>query len=211
MYTSFDNVGLLKVLNFLESHESEYLSGQDLSDVLKISRVAVWKHIEKIRSLGYRIDSKQKRGYKFVNRTERLLPWEINKKIKSKLIGRRIYYFDEIDSTQNYALKISNNTNENGTIIVAEKQTHGKGRLNRKWYSPEGGIWLSVIIHPEFQISDATIIPLAASLALCESIKKVHKIKTGVKWPNDITVDDKKVAGMLIDTSIQGNLYLIHI
>ena len=205
MYTSFDNVGLLKILNFLESHESEYLSGQDLSDVLKISRVAVWKHIEKIRSLGYRIDSKQKRGYKFVNRTEKLLPWEITKKIKSKFIGRRIYYFDEIDSTQNYALQISNNTNENGAIIIAEKQTHGKGRLNRKWYSPEGGIWLSVIIHPELQISDATIIPLAASLALCESIKKVHKIKTDVKWPNDITVDDKKVAGMLIDTSIQGN------
>jgi len=205
MYTSFDNVGLLKVLNFLESHESEYLSGQDLSDVLKISRVAVWKHIEKIRSLGYRIDSKQKRGYKFVNRTEKLLPWEITTKIKSKFIGRRIYYFDEIDSTQNYALQISNNTNENGAIIIAEKQTHGKGRLNRKWYSPEGGIWLSVIIHPEFQISDATIIPLAASLALCESIKKVHKIKTDVKWPNDITIDGKKVAGMLIDTSIQGN------
>ena len=205
MYTSFDNVGLLKVLNFLESHESEYLSGQDLSDVLKISRVAVWKHIEKIRSLGYRIDSKQKRGYKFVNRTEKLLPWEITTKIKSKFIGRRIYYFDEIDSTQNYALQISNNKNENGTVIVAEKQTDGKGRLNRKWYSPEGGIWLSVIIHPEFQISDATIIPLAASLALCESIKKVHKIKTDVKWPNDITIDGKKVAGMLIDTSIQGN------
>ena len=205
MYTSFDNVGLLKVLNFLESHESEYLSGQDLSDVLKISRVAVWKHIEKIRSLGYRIDSKQKRGYKFVNRTEKLLPWEITTKIKSKFIGRRIYYFDEIDSTQNYALQISNNTNENGAIIIAEKQTHGKGRLNRKWYSPEGGIWLSVIIHPEFQISDATIIPLAVSLALCESIKKVHKIKTDVKWPNDITIDGKKVAGMLIDTSIQGN------
>ena len=205
MYTSFDNVGLLKVLNFLESHESEYLSGQDLSDVLKISRVAVWKHIKKIRSLGYRIDSKQKRGYKFVNRTEKLLPWEITTKIKSKFIGRRIYYFDEIDSTQNYALQISNNTNENGAIIIAEKQTHGKGRLNRKWYSPEGGIWLSVIIHPEFQISDATIIPLAASLALCESIKKVHKIKTDVKWPNDITIDGKKVAGMLIDTSIQGN------
>ena len=205
MYTSFDNVGLLKVLNLLESHESEYLSGQDLSDVLKISRVAVWKHIEKIRSLGYRIDSKQKRGYKFVNRTEKLLPWEVNKKIKSKLIGRRIYYFDEIDSTQNFALQISNNKNESGAIIIAERQTYGKGRLNRKWYSPEGGIWLSVIIHPEFQISDATIIPIAASLALCESIMKIHKIKTNVKWPNDITIDGKKIAGMLVDTSIRGN------
>tara|TARA_Y100000590_G_scaffold217715_1_gene246528 strand:- start:6018 stop:7019 length:1002 start_codon:yes stop_codon:yes gene_type:complete len=205
LFTSFDNVGLLKVLNFLESHESEYLSGQDLSDVLKISRVAVWKHIEKIRSLGYKIDSKQKRGYKFVNRTERLLPWEITKKNKAKFIGRRIYYFDEIDSTQDFALQLSTNNKENGTIIIAEKQKHGKGRLDRKWYSPDGGIWLSIIIHPKFEISDTTIIPLLVSLALCESIKKKYGIKTNVKWPNDITINGKKVAGMLIDTTIQGN------
>ena len=205
MFTSFDNVGLLKVLNFLETHESEYLSGQDLSDVLKISRVAVWKHIEKIRLLGYKIDSKQKRGYKFVNRTERLLPWEITKKNKSKFIGRRIYYFDEIDSTQNFALQLPNKNKENGTLIITEKQTHGKGRLDRKWYSPDGGIWLSIIIQPKFEISDATLVPLLASLALCESIKKIHGIKTNVKWPNDITINGKKVAGMLVDTSIQGN------
>ena len=77
MYTSFDNIGLVKVLEFLKSHKSEYLSGEDLSDVLKISRVAVWKHIKKIRRLGYTVVSKQKRGYRFVKTTDQLLPWEI--------------------------------------------------------------------------------------------------------------------------------------
>ena len=205
MLTSFDNTGLLKVLNFLKTHESEYLSGQDLSDVLKISRVAVWKHVKKIRSLGYKIESKQKRGYKFVNTTDKLLPWEISKKLKTNFIGKRIYYFDEIDSTQNFALNISSQNIENGTIVLAEKQVNGIGRLNRKWHSPKGGIWFSIIILPEFEISDATIIPIASSLALCTTIEKIHGVSSKVKWPNDITINGKKVAGMLVDATIQAN------
>ena len=158
-------------MNFLESHESEYLSGQDLSDILKISRVAVWKHIKKIRSLGYVIESKQKRGYKFLSATDKLLPWEVTKNLTTKFIGKRIYYFDEINSTQNFALELSTKDNENGTVVIAEKQNDGKGRLKRKWYSPRGGIWFSVIIKPEFEVFEATIIPIASSLALCNDIK----------------------------------------
>ena len=205
MFTSFDNIGLLKVLNFLKSHESEYLSGQDLSDILKISRVAVWKHIKKIRSLGYVIEAKQKRGYKFVNTTDKLLPWEISKNLETKYIGKRIYYFDEINSTQNFALELATKNHENGTIVISEKQVDGRGRLKRKWLSPNGGLWFSVIIKPEFEISDTTIIPLASSLALCLAIEKTHKIKVNLKWPNDITIDGKKVAGMLVDANIQAN------
>ena len=205
MFTSFDNIGLLKVLNFLESHESEYLSGQDLSDILKISRVAVWKHIKKIRSLGYVIESKQKRGYKFVSATDKLLPWEISKNLETKFIGKRIYYFDEINSTQNFALELATKNNENGTVVIAEKQVDGRGRLKRKWYSPDGGLWFSIIIKPEFEISNATIIPLASSLALCLAIENIHKINGNVKCPNDITIDGKKVAGMLVEASIQAN------
>ena len=88
MYTSFDNVGLLKVLRLLKSHQSEFLSGQDLSDVLKISRVAIWKHIKKIRSEGYAIESKQNRGYKLIDNTERLLPWEITENLNTKFTKR---------------------------------------------------------------------------------------------------------------------------
>ena len=166
LYTSFDNIGLLKVLSFLKSHKSEYLSGQDLSDVLKMSRVAIWKHIKKIEVLGYTVESKQKRGYKLVKTTNRLLPWEITSKIKTAYIGKRVYYFEEIDSTQNFALQIAQNKKENGTIVIGQKQTNGKGRLNRKWVSSKGGIWFSIILHPKFTIEESVLLPIVAAVSL---------------------------------------------
>ena len=204
-YTSFDNVGLVKVLSFFQTHDSEYLSGQDLSDVLKISRVAVWKHIKKIQTLGYKIESKQKLGYRLIDNTEKLLPWEITRDLKTKLIGKRVYYFEEIDSTQNFAQNIAADKKENGTIIIAEKQTAGRGRLDRKWTSPKGGIWFSLIIHPKFDVSSSTLIPILSAVALSKSIKSVLGIETEVKWPNDITMNGKKVAGVLVDASFQTN------
>jgi len=204
-YTSFDNVGLVKVLSFFQTHDSEYLSGQDLSDVLKISRVAVWKHIKKIQTLGYKIESKQKLGYRLIDNTEKLLPWEITRDLKTKLIGKRVYYFEEIDSTQNFAQNIAADKKENGTIIIAEKQTSGRGRLDRKWTSPKGGIWFSLIIHPKFDVSSSTLIPILSAVALSKSIKSVLDIETEVKWPNDITMNGKKVAGVLVDASFQTN------
>ena len=204
-YTSFDNIGLVKVLSFFQTHDSEYLSGQDLSDVLKISRVAVWKHIKKIQTLGYKIESKQKLGYRLVDETEKLLPWEIIRDLKTEVIGKRVYYFEEIDSTQNFAQQIALDKKENGTIIIAEKQTAGRGRLNRKWTSPKGGIWFSLIIHPKFDVSSSTLIPILSAVALSKSIKSVLGIDTEVKWPNDITLNGKKVAGVLVDASFQAN------
>ena len=204
-YTSFDNIGLVKVLSFFQTHGSEYLSGEDLSDVLKISRVAVWKHIKKIQSLGYKIESKQKLGYRLIKDTEKLLPWEITKDLKTKLIGKRVYYFEEIDSTQNFAQQIALEKKEDGTIVIAEKQTSGRGRLERKWTSPQGGIWFSLIIHPRFDVSTSTLIPIAGAVALAKSIKTTLDIDVSVKWPNDITLDGKKVAGMLVDASFQAN------
>ncbi|MEC9063642.1 MAG: biotin--[acetyl-CoA-carboxylase] ligase [Thermoproteota archaeon] len=204
-YTSFDNVGLVKVLSFFQTHDSEYLSGEDLSDVLKISRVAVWKHIKKIQTLGYKIESKQKLGYRLINDTEKLLPWEITRDLKTQLIGKRVYYFEEIDSTQSFAQNIAADKKENGTIIIAEKQTAGRGRLERKWTSPKGGIWFSLIIHPKFDVSSSTLIPILSAVALSKSIKSSLGIDTEVKWPNDITMKGKKVAGVLVDASFQTN------
>ena len=181
------------------------MSGQDLSDVLKISRVAVWKHIKKIQTLGYKIESKQKLGYRLIDNTEKLLPWEITRDLKTKLIGKRVYYFEEIDSTQNFAQNIAADKKENGTIIIAEKQTSGRGRLDRKWTSPKGGIWFSLIIHPKFDVSSSTLIPILSAVALSKSIKSVLDIETEVKWPNDITMNGKKVAGVLVDASFQTN------
>ena len=205
IYNSFNNVSLIKILSLLKSHKSEYLSGQDLSDVLKISRVAIWKHIKKIRSLGYKIESRQQSGYKLIDIPDLLLPWEITENLKTKFIGKRAYYFDSIDSTQDFALKIASQDNENGTVIISKKQTGGKGRMKRKWFSPVGGIWMSVIIHPDFDISNVTLVPIATSLALCMAIEKTIKIRPKLKWPNDITIKGKKVAGILVDTSIESN------
>ena len=193
------------MLTFLQTHNTEYLSGQDLSDVLRISRVAVWKHIKKIQSLGYNVESKQKLGYKLISNSELLLPWEITSNLKTKIIGKQAYYFDSIDSTQNQALKMAQDVANNGTVVVAAKQTEGKGRDGRKWESPKGGIWISIILHPKFDISITTLFPIASSLALSIAIEKVFSIKPELKWPNDLTIKGKKVAGMLVDVSLESN------
>lgn len=204
-YNSFDNPGLVKVLTFLQTHNTEYLSGQDLSDVLRISRVAVWKHIKKIQELGYVVESKQKLGYKLISNSELLLPWEITSNLKTKVIGQKAYYFDSIDSTQNHALKMADDPANVGAIIVALKQTGGRGRSGRKWISPKGGIWISIILHPKFDISITTLFPIASALALSIALEKTFKITPELKWPNDITIKGKKLAGMLVDVSLESN------
>jgi BirA family biotin operon repressor/biotin-[acetyl-CoA-carboxylase] ligase len=205
MITSFDNFSFLKILAFLKAHRSEFLSGQDMSDILKISRVAVWKDIKKIRSLGYKVESKQNSGYRLVDSSKLALPWEIKEDLNTEFLGERIYYFSTIDTTQNFAMKIASKKNENGSIVISKKQTGGRGRMKRKWKSPVGGIWMSVIIHPEFDVTYTTLIPIATSLALCIAIEKTLKINTKLKWPNDITLKGKKVAGVLTDASIISN------
>jgi len=176
-----------------------------MSDILKIRREAVWKDIKKIRSLGYKIESKQKLGYRLVDSSELLLPWEVTQNLNTEFLGKRVYYFDTIDTTQNFAMKIASKSNENGTVVISKKQTGGRGRMKRKWKSPAGGIWMSIILHPKFDISYATLVPIATSLALCIAIEKILKIKPELKWPNDITIKGKKVAGVLVDTSIISN------
>ena len=205
MITSFDNFSFLKILAFLKAHKSEFLSGQDMSDILKISRVAVWKDIKKIRSLGYKVESKQNIGYRLVDFSKLPLPWEIKEDLNTEFLGERIYYFNTIDTTQNFAMKIASKKNENGSIVISKKQTGGRGRMKRKWKSPVGGIWMSIIVHPKFDVTYTTLIPIAASLALCIAIEKTLKINTKLKWPNDITLKGKKVAGVLTDASITSN------
>ena len=205
MLTSFDDFSFVKILSFLKAHRSEFLSGQDMSDILKISRVAVWKDIKKIRALGYKIESKQNIGYRLVDSSKLPLPWEIKEDLNTKFLGNRIYYFDTIDTTQNFAMKIASEKNEDGSVVISKKQTGGRGRMKRKWKSPVGGIWMSIIINPKFDVTYTTLVPIATSLALCIAIEKILKINTKLKWPNDITLKKKKVAGVLINVSMTSN------
>src|SRR5579872_1054909 len=205
MYTSFDQTTLDKIVTLLKSGQSEFLSGEKLSKTLGLSRAAVWKNIKKLKSMGYKIESRQNAGYRLHPNTSLLFPWEISDVLQTGTIGGKIYYFDVIDSTQNFALELSHKPHENGSVIIAEKQTQGRGRLDRKWISPKGGIWLSILLRPNFEPSYTSLFPMLTSLALSVAIEKTLKIKTELKWPNDVTMKGDKVAGILIDASIESN------
>ncbi|MGI0068935.1 MAG: biotin operon repressor, partial [Nitrosopumilaceae archaeon] len=143
MYTSFDETPLENIVRLLKSHQFEFLSGQEMSRTLGLSRAAVWKNIKKLQTLGYKIQSKRNAGYKLITKTNLLLPWEIMQGLQTETLGSKIYYFETIYSTQDFALKLPSKHYENGSLIIAQKQTRGRGRLNRKWVSPKGGIWFS--------------------------------------------------------------------
>ncbi len=204
MYTSLDDTPD-KIVRLLKSHKSEYLSGEKLGRSLGLSRAAVWKNIKKLQSLGYKISSNQKSGYRLVAKTNLMLPWEISDGLQTEIIGRKIYYFDTVDSTQSFALKLALKSHENGTLIVAKQQTHGRGRQNRKWVSPEGGIWLSILLKPNFEVSQVSLFPMLVSLALAIAIENTFGLEPRLKWPNDVMLDNKKVAGILVDAAVESN------
>ncbi len=204
-YNSYDNIGLVRVLSFLKSHHTEYLSGQDLSDVLKISRAAVWKHIKTIRRLGYKVEARRRLGYQLVGDTDRLLPWEVVAGLDTRRIGKKAYYFDEVESTQDYAVRLARSKGEEGSVVIAERQTHGRGRLQRRWESPDGGIWMSVILRPRLDADALPLVSMAAGVALADAIETSAGIKPKLKWPNDVVIDSKKVAGIIADASIESN------
>src|SRR5438876_8002644 len=205
MYTSFDETTLEKIVRLLKSHESKFLSGEQISQSLNLSRAAIWKHIKKLQCLGYKIQSRQNSGYKLLAKSEILLPWEITDGVQIVILEGKIYYFDTIGSTQSFALSLASKPYENGSVVIAQRQTKGRGRLNRKWISPKGGIWLSILLKPVFEVSQASLFPMVTSLALARAIEKVLKLRPRLKWPNDVTLNDKKVAGILIDASIESN------
>lgn len=205
MYTSFEQTTLDKIVTLLKSHQSEFLSGEKLSKSLSLSRAAVWKNIKKLQSLGYKIESRPKSGYRLQQSTDLLVPWEVSDGLQTDIIGRKIYYFGTIDSTQNFAIELAKRPHENGSLVIADRQTQGRGRLNRKWVSPKGGVWMSILLRPNFEPSYTSLFPMATSLALAVSIEKTLKIKTELKWPNDITIKGNKVAGILIDASVESN------
>ena len=199
MYTSYDPPRFVHLLSLLKEHDSEYLSGQDLSDVLKISRIAVWKHIERLRTLGYAIESDKTYGYKLLQPMDTAYPWEITDGIQTKTLGRISYYFDVINSTQDYAIEMANDKEKNGAIILAGEQDAGRGRGKNAWVSPKGGIWMSVI--GAASGFEPTLFPIAAAVSLADAIRETLGADTRLKWPNDLLMNGKKVAGIITGCS----------
>ena len=192
------------ILKFLK--EKEYISGELLAKKLGISRVAIWKQIQRLKGMGYKIISEQNLGYCLISRPDLLIPQEVQRGLSTTYIGKRIFYFPELESTniiaKEKALHITEVIDE-GTIIIAEKQSAGKGRLGRKWFSPAGGIWLSIILYPQLPPSYIPRITLMTAVAAVKAIKISTQIEPQIKWPNDILINEKKVCGILTEMSAE--------
>ena len=131
----------------------------------------------------------------------------IKLQLETHFIGKRIYHYKRIPSTQQLAISFAetNSSNENGTVILAHEQYDGKGRGNKKWLSPKGGLWMSLIIKPKIELDKINILSLIAAMAVCVVINETYNLETRIKWPNDIVIDNKKIAGIIIDSSINKN------
>jgi BirA family biotin operon repressor/biotin-[acetyl-CoA-carboxylase] ligase len=184
----------------LLSDSDEFLSGQTLSDELGCSRTAVWKHIEELRKAGYIVEAVQKKGYRIKQRPNNLHPGEIKRNLNTDRLGQNVHHQEEVTSTQEIAHRLAMEGAPEGTIVVAEQQTTGRGRLGRPWHSPKGsGIWMSIILRPTIPPQQAPQLTLMAAVSVVQGIQKVTDIKAQIKWPNDILINGKKIVGILTE------------
>lgn len=191
-----------KILKYLTSNE--YISGQQISSELNVSRNTIWKHIKELKSNGYIIDSVTNKGYKLISTPDILSEVEIQKDLNTDRIGKKIISFKQIDSTNEEIKRQAKNGAESGLVCTAEEQLNGKGRLGRNWYSEYGtGIWTSILLRPYISPMEVSAITLICGLAVCDSIKKVTGLSATIKWPNDVLVNNKKVCGILTEMSAQ--------
>jgi len=192
------------ILKYLK--EKEYVSGEVLARILGISRVAVWKQIQILKNMEYKITSDQNLGYCLVSHPDLLLPQEIQKGLSTNYIGKVIDYFPELKSTNITAKEKALHRAERiveGRLIIAERQSAGKGRLGREWFSPAGGIWLSIILYPQLSPSYISRITLMTAVAVVQAIKVYTQIESQIKWPNDVLINEKKVCGILTEMSTE--------
>lgn len=186
---------MLRVLERLSSEN--YISGEDLSKELGVSRASIWKSISTLRRYGYVISSRKGIGYKLDKRSNLLLPWEVKSGLNTKFIGKEIIHRLRLESTQDLAMSIAKRAEE-GTVVIAEEQSKGRGRIDRRWSSPAGGIWFSLILKPKIELEKITVLPLSMGLAIVDSLAEIG-LDAKLKWPNDVMINGKKIAGILIE------------
>ena len=191
------------VLAVLKESAERYVSGEELSNRLQVSRTAIWKHIGALRDEGYEIESSPRLGYRFVAVPDLLLPLEIGAHLKTQVLGKKIYHWREVDSTNRVARELAAEGEAEGAVMLAESQTVGRGRLGRAWSSPVGGVWLSLLLRPNLVPYKAQLITLMAAVAAVEATQAVAGIQPGIKWPNDLLINGKKVAGILTEVSAE--------
>ncbi len=181
-----------------------YLSGQQLSDFLGVSRTAVWKTIAQLREEGYQIEAVRNRGYRLLETADVLTEAECRSLLVGRWLGNPVSCFTETDSTNTQAKRLAEEGAPEGTLVVAESQTNGKGRRGRSWVSPPGeGLWFSLVLRPKVLPSLAPMLTLAAALAVSAGIEDVCGLSARIKWPNDIVLSGRKAAGILTELSAE--------
>ncbi len=189
------------ILAFLADGGEEFTSGEALSDKLGLSRTAVWKHVESLRKLGYRIDAAPARGYRLVEVPDRLTALELSPLLNTRELGRTLHYQESLASTNELAFQLASEGAFHGEIVITEQQTAGKGRRGRSWCSPPGlNLYFSAILRPELPPQRAPELTLVTAIALAETLREAG-VEARIKWPNDVQVEGKKIAGILTELS----------
>ena len=192
-----------KILNVLRSSSSGFISGEELARKCGISRTMVWKHIKALEREGFGIEAVPSRGYRITSVPDVLRLEDVRHGLRTKTIGKEIHFFQEVTSTNTLAMGLAADGAPEGTVVIAETQTGGKGRRGRKWISPKGNLYFSVVLRPNIPIHKAPLITLMGAVAVAEAIRTTCGLEAGIKWPNDILISGKKVSGLLTEMSAE--------
>ena len=199
-----------EILRLLRSADG-YISGQELCNRFGVSRTAVWKAINQLKEAGYEIEAQQNKGYRLMAAPDLMTEAEIKSLMHTEWVAKEVLYFDTIDSTNTKAQELAEKGYPSGTLVVADKQESGKGRRGRSWVSPSGtGIFMTLMIKPDINPNNASMLTLVAALAVAKAITSVTGEEALIKWPNDIVINGKKVCGILTEMNAQFD-YINHI
>lgn len=199
-----------EILRLLRSADG-YISGQELCNRFGVSRTAVWKAINQLKEAGYEIEAQQNKGYRLMAAPDLMTEAEIKSLMHTDWVAKEVLYFDTIDSTNTKAQELAEKGYPSGTLVVADKQESGKGRRGRSWVSPSGtGIFMTLMIKPDINPNNASMLTLVAALAVAKAITSVTGEEALIKWPNDIVINGKKVCGILTEMNAQFD-YINHI
>lgn len=191
-----------RVLTLLRESRDGYVSGQDISKKLKVTRASVWKDMQRLRKTGYGISAVPRKGYRLVSVPDKLFSDEIGLGLKTKIVGRQILSYDDLDSTNDAAMRLGEQGVKEGTCVFAEYQKKGRGRLGRTWAAPKGkNVLFSVLLRPLLPASEISKITLAAAVSVAKAVKKHTGKVPGIKWPNDVLFEEAKVCGILTEMS----------
>ncbi|MBQ2996660.1 MAG: biotin--[Oscillibacter sp.] len=194
-----------KVLQLLRAQEG-YLSGEALSRDLSLSRAAVWKAVEGLRKDGYEIEARTGLGYRLISVPDVLTEGEIRRYLGSGgLLGCELHCLDSVDSTNTYAKKLAMQGAPEGTVVIANHQTAGRGRMGRQFQSPKDkGIYLTLLLRPCLPPARLMPVTAMAGVAVCDAVEKVCGVRPGLKWPNDPVIGKRKLCGVLTEMSLEG-------